>query len=56
MYFNTFYYNLFYYKNTLKMPTPNAEFTRRLYSVHISRQQPAHGALEDTTALQQHAV
>ena len=56
MYFNTFYYDLFYYQNTLKMPTPNAELTRRLYSVHAARPQPAYGALEDPTALQQHAV
>jgi len=44
---------LFYYKNALQTPTPNAEFTRRLYSVHAARSQRAHGALEDPTALPQ---
>jgi len=39
-----------------KRPTPNAEFTRRLYSVHKARLQRAHGALEDPTALRQRAV
>jgi len=56
MYLNTFYYDLFYYQNTLKMLSPNAKFTRRLYNVHVARLQPAHSALEDPTALQQHAV
>jgi len=35
--------------------TPNAEFTRRLYSVHVACPQRAHG-LGDPTALQQRAV
>jgi len=38
------------YQNALQTPTPNAEFTWRLYSVHAARQQRAHGALEDPTA------
>ena len=37
----------------LQTPTPNAEFTRRLYTVHAARSQRAHGALEDPTALPQ---
>ena len=40
------------YQNTLPTPTPNAEFTRRLYSVHMALPR-AHGALEDPTALPQ---
>ena len=40
LYFNTFYDCLYYYQNALQTPTPNAGFTRRLYSVH--------GALETT--------
>jgi len=44
---------LFYYQNALQTPTANAEFTRRLYSVHAARSQRAHGALEDPTALPQ---
>jgi len=47
---------LFYYQNALQTPTPNAQFTRRLYSVHAARSQRAHGALEDPTALPQRAV
>jgi len=47
---------LFYYQNAMQMPPPNAEFTLRLYSVHAARSQPAHGALEDPTALSQRAV
>ena len=31
--------------NALQTPTPNAEFTWRLYSVHAGRSQRAHGAL-----------
>ena len=50
--FNTFY-DLFYYQNALQTPTPNAEFTQRLYSVHAARSQRAHGALEDPIALPQ---
>jgi len=38
---------LFYYQNALQTPTPNAEFTRRLYSEHAARSQRAIGALED---------
>jgi len=38
---------LFYYQNALQTPTTNAEFSRRLYSVHAARSQRAHGALED---------
>ena len=38
----------------IKMPTPNAGFTRRLYSVHAARSQRAHGALEDPTAFLTH--
>jgi len=56
IYFNTFYDYLFYVQNTLQTPTPNAEFTRRLYSVHAARSQRAHGVLEDPTALPQRAV
>jgi len=40
------------YQNTLPTPTSNAEFTRRLYSVHMASPR-AHGALEDPTALPQ---
>jgi len=47
---------LFYYQYALQTPTPNAEFTRRLYSVHAARSQRAHGAVEDPTALPQRAV
>jgi len=36
-----------------KRPTPNAEFTQRLYSVHTARSQRAHDALEDPIALPQ---
>jgi len=50
MYYNTFYDYLFYYQYALQTSTPNAEFTRRLYSVHAARSQRAHGALEDPTA------
>jgi len=35
------------------MPTPNAEFTLRLYSVHATRSQCAHSALEGPTAFAQ---
>ena len=44
---------LFYYQYALQRPTPNAEFTRRLYSLHTVRSQRAHGALEDPTAFPQ---
>ena len=37
----------------MQTPTPNAEFTRRLYNVNAARPQRAHGALDDPTALQQ---
>ena len=40
----------FIIKTHCKRPAPNAEFTRRLYSVHTARSQRAHGALEDPTA------
>ena len=40
----------------MQTPIPNAEFTRRLYSVHAARSQRAHGALEDPTTLPQCAV
>jgi len=43
-------------KTALQTPTPNAEFRRRLYSVHAARSQRAHGALEFHTALPQRAV
>ena len=43
----------FIIKMHCKRPTPNAEFIRRLYSVHTARSQRAHGALEDPTALPQ---
>jgi len=56
MYCNTFYDYLFYYQHALQKPIPNAEFTRRLYSVHAARLQRAHGALEDPIALPQRAV
>jgi len=46
----------FIIKMHCKRPTPNAEFTRRLYSVHTARSQRAHGALEDPTTLPQRAV
>jgi len=45
-----------YYQNALQTPTPIAQLTRRLYSVHAARSQRAHGALEDPTALPQHSV
>jgi len=47
---------LFYYQNALQTPTPNAQFTRHLYSVHAARFQrvracsketPPHGVLGD---------
>ena len=53
IYLNTLYDYLFYYQNALQTPIPNAEFTRRLYSVHVASSQRAHGALEDPTALPQ---
>jgi len=56
IYFNTFYDHLFNYQKTLPMPTPTAEFTQRLYSIHAARPQHAHSALEDPTALPQRAV
>ena len=56
IYFNTFYDYLYYYPNALQTPIPNAEFTRRLYSVHAARSQRAHGALEDPKALPQKAL
>ena len=56
IYFNIFYHYLFYHQNALQTPTPNAEFTRLLYSVHAARSQRAHGALEDPTTLPQRAV
>jgi len=46
----------FIIKMYCKRPTPNAEFTQRLYSVHTARSQPAHDTLEDPTALPQRAV
>ena len=46
----------FIIKMHLQTLTPNAEFTRRLYSVHAARSQRAHGALGDPTALPQRAV
>jgi len=52
----TFYDYLFYYQNVLQTPALNADFTRRLYSVHAARPQRAHGALEDTTVLPHRAV
>jgi len=48
-----YYDYLVYGQITLPTPTPNAEFTRRLYSVHAARPQRAHGALEDPKALPQ---
>ena len=56
IYYYTFYDYLFYYQYALQTPTPNAEFTRRLYRVHWARPQRAHGALEDPTALPQRTV
>jgi len=47
---------IYYYKYALQTPTPSAELTRRLYSVHATRSQRANGALEDPTALPQRAV
>ena len=44
---------MFYYQNTLLMPTSNAELTRRLYSVHAVRPQRAHGALDEPTSVPQ---
>jgi len=46
----------FYYQNALQTPTPNAQITRRFYSVHAARSQRAHGALEDPTSLPQRSV
>jgi len=40
---------LYYYKNALQTPTPNAGL-RRLYNVHAARLKRAHGAREDPTA------
>ena len=37
----------------MQSSTPNAGFTRRLYSVHAARPQRAHGAIKDPTALPQ---
>jgi len=51
IYYNTCYDYLYYYKYSLQTSTSNAEFTRRLYSVHAARLHRAHGALEDPTAL-----
>jgi len=56
IYFNTFYDYLLYYQYALQTPTPNTEFTRRLYSVHAARSQRPQGVLEDPTALPQRAV
>jgi len=53
---NILIHYLFYYQYALQTPTRNAEFTRRLYSVHAALSQRAHGALEDPTALPQRAV
>jgi len=47
IYFNTFYDYLFYYQCALQTPTPNAEFTRRLYSV-TTRPQRCHSVLSNT--------
>jgi len=56
IYFNTFYDHLIYYQNTLPTPTPNAEFTRRLYVAFTRRaHNAANRALEDPTALPQRA-
>jgi len=44
---------LFYYQNALQTSTPNAGFTRSLYSEHAARPQRAHGVVEDPTALPQ---
>ena len=52
----TFYDYLVYYQSALQTPTPNAEFTRRLYSVNAALSQRANGALEDPTALPWRAV
>jgi len=46
----------FIIKMHCKRPAANAEFTRRLYSVHTARSRRAHGALEEPTALPQRAV
>jgi len=57
IYFNTFYDHLIYYQNTLPTPTPNAEFTRRLYVAFTRRaHNAANRALVDHTALPQRAV
>jgi len=42
---------LYYYQNVLLTPTPNAGFTRRLYSVQAARPQRAYSTPEDPTAL-----
>ena len=47
---------LYFYKNAMQTPTPNAGFTRRLYSVHAARPQRAQGALEDPQRAVQHDV
>ena len=44
---------VYFYKNAMQTPTPNAGFTRRLYSVHAARPQRAHGALIYPTAFPQ---
>jgi len=43
----------FIIKMHCKRPSPSAEFTWRLYTVHTARSQRAHGALEDPTVLPQ---
>ena len=50
---NTFYDYLYYFQIALQTPSPNAEFTKRLYSVNATSPQRAYSALEDPPALPQ---
>jgi len=49
--FNLYYVEKIYYQNALQTPTPNAEFTRRPYSVHaalLKTQQRCHSVQSNT--------
>ena len=37
IYLNTFYDDLYYYKNALQAPSPNTGFTRRFYSTALEK-------------------
>ena len=53
LYLNACYDYLYHYQNALQTPSQNAGLTKRLYSLHTTSPQRAHGALEDPTALPQ---